>query len=485
MSIGQKVVSSSLILVSVKVIQRSLGLLSTLILARLLLPEDFGIVAIAAITLQFATVLSNSGIQQYIPQKDQIDDEDINTAWSIDVLMKFIIWVLLFIGASFIADFYGNSKITPVIQVVSIVIFFRALQNPALHMLRRNLEYKPIFWLLTGQKLSSFVVVVSIAYFTHSYWAIIVGDLIFSIVGLIGSYYLLEYRPKFSLKKRIEQWAFTKWMLARGILGFFRSQLDNLMVSKMFTIGELGIYNVIRGISVLPATDIITPSVEPLLASFSKVKHDVESLDLQFRTSLLMIFILIMPICVVLASYSNEIVFVLLGKNWIDQGPLLANLTVLLFTFSIGSILGNFYIAIGKVKLIFFYNVLSLIFIFTILVAFDDRDLADFALLRGVLGLVTTSIWLLMALYFVKSNYLSFVLILIMPAIISFISLKSTSLLLPNIDSIYISLFINLFTLGALYVIFVILFYRLFLFKFKEWSKLKGLLFDAVRLRLH
>jgi len=484
LALGKEIVSSSLLLVSVKMIQRSLGLISTLILARLLLPEDFGIVAISAILLQFATVLSSSGIQQYIPQKDDIDDEDLNTAWSIDLSMKFTLWMLLLFGAPLVGWFYDNDEVVAVIQVVSIVVFLRALQNPGLHLLRRNLTYSSIFWLFAWQKLISFLFVIIIAFLTHSYWAIIVGNIVSALVGLIGSYKLHSYRPRFSLKKKFEQWSFTKWMLARGILGFFRAQLDNLMVSKLFTIGELGAYNVIRGISVLPATDVIVPSVEPLLASFSRNKYDISALDHQLRTSLLMVVLLIMPVCTVLAYYSDAIVFVLLGEKWKDYGSLLANLTILLMSFSLGSILGNFYIAMGKVKLLFFYNLLSLAFIFSLLMILAGDDLAEFALLRGILGLISTLLWLLLALYFTTSNLLSFLPLLLTPVLLSYLALLLTDSFSLQIESIYLSLAWDVTSFGVFYLVLTVFFYIALFNKIKEWRHLKTLLINTVLTKL-
>lgn len=481
MALGKKIVTSSLLLVSVKVIQRSFGLISTIILARLLLPEDFGIVAIAAIMLQFATVLSNSGIQQYIPQKDQVDDEDLNTAWSIDISMKFTLWILMFLSAPLIGRFYENMEIVAVIQVISIVVFLRALQNPGMHLLRRNLTYKPIFWLLTWQKAFSFIFVILIAFITQSYWAIVVGDIIFALVGIMGSYLLHPYRPKFSLKKRLEQWTFTKWMFARGIVGVLRAQVDILMVSKLFSIGDLGSYSVIRGVSVLPATDIITPSVEPMLASFSRVKYDKPALDHQLRVSLLMIFLLTMPICVVLIINSDAIVLVLLGEQWKDHGPLLANFTVLLFIFSLGAILANFYIAIGKIKLMFFYNLLSLAFVFTMLLVLANDDLADFALLRGALGFVSTLPWLILALYFTGSHMLSFMITLFIPAaLITFLTALLADYFVLQNDSVFIFLAWNLVAFAIFYLLLVIVFYTVLLHRIREWRHLKRLLENMV-----
>ena len=480
MSLGQKIFSSSLLLVSVRLVHRSLGLISTLILARLLLPEDFGIVAIAAILLQFANVLSSSGIQQYIPQKEDIDDDDVNTAWSIDISMKFILWMILLFSAPLIGEFYDNDELITVIQVVSVVVFLRALQNPGMHLLRRELTYNPIFWLLSWQKVISFIFVITIAFLTHSYWAIIVGDIVSALVGVVLSYLFHPFRPRITFIKKVQQWAFTKWMFGRGVLGFMRAQMDNMLVSKMYSIGELGTYNIIRGITIMPATDVIAPSVEPLLASFSRVRDNMTTLNHHLRVSLLMIFILIMPVCAVLVFYSDAIVYVLLGEKWKDQGQLLANLTILLFTFSLGSILGNFYIALGKVKLIFFYNLISLAFIFTMLIILSGDDLAEFALMRGILGLISTTLWLLLALYFTGGNILSFTLILMAPALTTILALLATYYCVPHIDSMYTSLLLNLPVYGVFYLVFTLLMYVLLFKKFKEWRHLNELMMNAL-----
>ena len=480
LSLGQKIFSSSLLLVSVRLVHRSLGLISTLILARLLLPEDFGIVAIAAILLQFANVLSSSGIQQYIPQKEDIDDDDVNTAWSIDISMKFILWMILLFSAPLIGEFYDNDELITVIQVVSVVVFLRALQNPGMHLLRRELTYNPIFWLLSWQKVISFIFVITIAFLTHSYWAIIVGDIVSALVGVVLSYLFHPFRPRITFIKKVQQWAFTKWMFGRGVLGFMRAQMDNMLVSKMYSIGELGTYNIIRGITIMPATDVIAPSVEPLLASFSRVRDNMTTLNHHLRVSLLMIFILIMPVCAVLVFYSDAIVYVLLGEKWKDQGQLLANLTILLFTFSLGSILGNFYIALGKVKLIFFYNLISLAFIFTMLIILSGDDLAEFALMRGILGLISTTLWLLLALYFTGGNILSFTLILMAPALTTILALLATYYCVPHIDSMYTSLLLNLPVYGVFYLVFTLLMYVLLFKKFKEWRHLNELMMNAL-----
>jgi O-antigen/teichoic acid export membrane protein len=224
--------------------------------------------------------------------------------------------------------------------------------------------------------------------------------------------------------------------------------------------------------------------VEPLLASFSRNKYDIPALDHQLRTSLLMIMLLITPVCTVLAFYSDAIVFVLLGETWKGQGPLLANLTILLMSFSLGSILGNFYIAMGKVKLLFFYNLLSLAFIFSFLLILAGDNLAEFALLRGVLGLISTSLWLLLALYFTSSRFPSFFLLLSTPVLLSYLALFLTESFSLQTDSIYLSLAWDVASFGVFYLLLTAFFYAALFNRIKEWHHLKTLLINPVLMRI-
>ena len=106
MSLARRVLGSAALLVGIKAVQRSLGLISLLILARLLTPEDFGLIALVSITVHFFDILSNVGSEQYIIQKQAVSEEDLNTAWTIDLLMKAALWLLLMLCAPLLAEFF-------------------------------------------------------------------------------------------------------------------------------------------------------------------------------------------------------------------------------------------------------------------------------------------------------------------------------------------------------------------------------------------
>ena len=110
-SLSSQVLSSSFLLLIIRLIQRSIGLISTLILARVLTPNDFGIVAISVLVVHFCDALSATGSQQYIVQKTDVDSDDVNSAWTIDIIMKLALWIILVLAVPLISSFYDRPEI--------------------------------------------------------------------------------------------------------------------------------------------------------------------------------------------------------------------------------------------------------------------------------------------------------------------------------------------------------------------------------------
>lgn len=391
---ASKLVKSSALLVVMRFFQRTLGLISTLILARILLPADFGIIAIAALVIHFADIFSNTGIQQYVVQKTALDDEDVNSAWTLDILLKGGMTLLLLTSAPLLAHWYDNPSIGQAVAVLSSAILLRAFMNPGLHILRRNLEYRAIFYLQLGQKALSFMAVIMVALLYQSFWAIVVGDLVSALVGVVMSYAVSRYRPRFSRQRMATQWQFSKWMLSRGFIGYARAQVDVFIVSRLFPLALLGQYNLSRELTVMPANDVIVPAVEPLIAAFAQVKNDTVALLYQLQVALLAIVLFIAPVCVFMFLYADAIVALLLGPQWAAAAEIMRWLTILLFGFSLGGVLNNFCFALGRVKTVFYYDVASLLVIAATLLLMPIGSIEDFALLRGVLAVLTTGAFL-------------------------------------------------------------------------------------------
>lgn len=390
MSLGKQVLSSSSLLISIKVIHRLLGLVSILLLARLLTPEDFAIVALVSITVHFFDILSNAGSEQYIIQKKQVDSDDLNTAWSLDIIIKSLLWLALVVSSGMIAGFFEQPALKSALQVAAFVLLINAAKNPGLFLLKQNLAYKRIFYLSVAQRGLAFVVAISLALQWRSFWALILADIAASLVFTIGSYLAHHHRPRLMLLRLRQQWGFSQWLLLRGVIGYTRSQIDTLLVSKFYPAALLGQYYMARDIAMLPSHNLLQPAIEPLLAAFRTAREVPGKLDRQVNNSLLAVALIAIPISFYLWFFPAPVIETLLGQQWLAAIPLLGVMSLMFLYHAFIQVLAQQLIVLQKVRALFIYDLLSLMFISVLLWLMIDLTLQQFALLRGVLGIITT-----------------------------------------------------------------------------------------------
>ncbi|MBQ0834557.1 lipopolysaccharide biosynthesis protein [Marinobacter sp.] len=390
MTTSLRVLKSAGLLLGMQLVQRGLGIISTLILARLLLPEHFGVVALVVIALQFFELLVEIGNQQYIIQKADVTEADLNTAWSMDIVIKSGMFVLILLLAPSLADFFETPELTTALAVAAVTLPLRALKSPGMMLLAREINYRPIFKLTLWQKGLSFIVVIGWAFTSPSHWAIISGTVVSGLIFTIGSYRVHDFRPRWTIIHFRQQWQFSQWLLLRGIVGFTRSQIDNLMVSRLFGTAQLGGYNLVREVSLLPALSAIIPMSEPLLAAISESKADRQALAYRIRLSLALMITVLTPITAFIMLYPELIIRVLLGPDWAEFGPLLEPFGLFFFTFCLFALISDAIIAQGRVKLLFWFDVISTAIIVAVLWLTATGGLEIMAWARGWLAVATT-----------------------------------------------------------------------------------------------
>jgi lipopolysaccharide exporter len=365
----------SVILICTKMSEKLLGLVSTLVLARILLPEDFGIIAISLLVISFMNTIANSGGREYIIRKDTVNDEDINTFWTLNLCLKVGIVALVMLGTPFIAGYYEDERLLPLIPILSLMMLISALTNPALVICQRNQDYIPLLKIDITKKVFAISLSISAALYFQNYWALIIGHLASATTTFIYSYIMFSYRPKLTLTKLREQWAFSQWMLARSVLGFSRSQLDTFFVSTFFSASALGGFHISKYISNMPASEVLGPALEPLLASYSKNKHVVEDFKHQITLTIMVVAATAFPMTAFIFYNSFDIVSFILGESWLKYSSLFAFLSLLVIPQTIGKVAGCIITSTGKINLLFFYDLLSLITMIGILYSLRNSTL--------------------------------------------------------------------------------------------------------------
>ena len=376
--------TSGVLMLSASWIAKTLGLLSTIILARLLTPEDFGLVAITMLVIHFLAVFAQTGAQQYLLSKESVDNDDLNTTWSLTMLLRVFICLVLFLLAEPIANYF-QAEISNMLRVSSLILIIIGLNNPAVSLLKRKFNYSKIFKLALLAKFISFTVTISIAYYTHSYWALIIGTICHYSVSTIGSYFISPFKPKFCLKRFEQQWQFSKWILLRGFTGYIRSKGDAFIIAKAFSTSEVGLFTIAKEFAMLVYDQIAIPLADIILISVQKAKKEQKNIAEIVEKYLLVLMCLILPVICLLSLLSESIVVVILGEQWLPAAPILSILTLLGVSASITVVFTSTLTALKQTKLTFKIDVVTTVIILTSLYLLSNLDIVDFALARALL----------------------------------------------------------------------------------------------------
>lgn len=210
-----EIVKGSAWMIGLKWFMKSLGIISTLVLARLLLPEDFGLVATAMIFVSLLTYLGQFGLDSALIQNQDRSPDLYSTAWTFNFAVSVLQGVLLYAFASEIADYFDDSRLAPLVQFLSVTFLLKGMKNVGIVDFRKDLKFQYEFQLLALAKILSFIVTVTVAVCYRSYWALVLGIVAGVLVEFVLSYTMHPFRPRFTLVRLRELFSFSQWSTLR------------------------------------------------------------------------------------------------------------------------------------------------------------------------------------------------------------------------------------------------------------------------------
>jgi len=316
-SLQQKVLKGSLWELAVSWLKRTIGLISTIILLRILEPADFGLVALATMIMLLFMSLCELGIRQYIIKTPDISDDMVNSAWTLQIVINITISIALFISAPLASSLLENDKLTDILRVIAILPAIASLNNPGVTLLNKKLHYSRTSKITIGAKLISTPITIYIAVVYESYWALIFGDIAsVSLVFILG-YIFVSYRPKFRFKDFKIIFAETKWLVIGTFTSFIRSKTENFIINSKFGAEGVGLYSTSKEFAHLPLTDIISPASKPLLAGVSSIRTGLIDAHKAILKYLHIALFFIIPTIVGIFLVGDLFVEVVMGQQWI------------------------------------------------------------------------------------------------------------------------------------------------------------------------
>lgn len=313
-------------MVALRVLKRSIGLVSTIILARLLVPEDFGIVAMATALMTFVVMFSELGVETVLVRKTTVDDVDLNSAWSLQVTLGLFQAFALLALAWPMAGFFEEPRLEPVVCVLAVGVFIHGFRNIGTVAFRREMTFSKDFLLEGAKKGTAFLVTVPLAIIFHSYWALVAGIVAARLSHVALSYIMHPFRPRWSRARWKEIFGFSKWLLANSGLQFLTEKGPIFVLGRVSGAQGAGVFNIAQEIAMFATRELVTPINRAILPGYARMKENPEQLKRGYLDVLGMVALVLVPAGLGLAVTAELLVPVALGSNWMDAVPLVERL---------------------------------------------------------------------------------------------------------------------------------------------------------------
>jgi O-antigen/teichoic acid export membrane protein len=315
-------------LVGTQVVIRSLGLVSTVILARLLQPSDFGLIALATALSGAIGMLTSFNLRVWLIRMPDPQRSHYDTLWCMSILRGAVIGAALIAASPWAVDAFDEPRLQTVLVVLAITALVDGLRNVGVVDFERELEYNREFVLFTLPRVGAFVVTVGLGIWLRSYWALVAGLFTQAILDFVLTYGMHRYRPGLSLRHWRDALGFSKWLLAGNMLAFAYLRADTFILANLVGSQTLGLYVVAREIANLASTEIVAPIRRVMLPGFAKLAHDRDLLREAFLNAFALIVLIGLPCAIGIALLADPIVRLLLGPQWLGSITLIQVLSV-------------------------------------------------------------------------------------------------------------------------------------------------------------
>jgi lipopolysaccharide exporter len=326
-----------------KLAERSIGFISTLILARLLIPSDFGLVAMASAIAGGIGLMSAFGFDTALIQRQHVERMHYDTAWTYNVLFGVAVAVLLLVVCVPAARFYREPRLEWILPMLAFAAAVQGFENVGTVQFRKEMRFGREFRFLFAKRVATFMVTVALALTFRNYWALVGGIITGSVSGVAISYLAHAYRPRFSFAARAHLFNFSKWLFLSNVTHFLRTRSSDFILGRTIGPYGLGIYSMATEIATLPSTELIAPLNRAVFPAYAKLAKAPRDLRRTFIDVYGVIAMVAFPVAAGLACVAQPAVLLLLGEKWVEATPILRVLTVVGL---VGALQSNLYAVI-------------------------------------------------------------------------------------------------------------------------------------------
>jgi O-antigen/teichoic acid export membrane protein len=379
------------------------GIITSVVLARLLLPSDFGTITIAYIFLGAMNLFTELGFGSAVIHRKEKIEEALGTSFTINLIISVLLFIVIILIAPFIASFYDEPTITNVLRVLSIGIIISSFQFVPSVYFRKNLQFRKMAIPTVLSGLTNSVISITLAYFDFGVWSLVYGSLASTCVNVGTLLFLCPCKPKITFNKDIatELFVFGKYLFVANIIVFINLHIDSAVGGKLLGLTALGYYYLAYRWGTF-SERIIGITEKVMFPTYAKMQDDIPKLRKGYLKLLKYVSIMTFPMSLGLFAIATEFVMVVLGEKWIPSITPMRILCIFGLFSTIASTTGSVFTAVGKPKLVrdlsFLMTIVIIVLIYPMITGFGIIGLSLTVTIGAVLSAIAASHYLLKVL---------------------------------------------------------------------------------------
>jgi len=410
-SLSKKVVRGGVWLFTLRITNRGLGFIRTIILARLLAPGDFGILGIAMLAASTFDAFSQTGFQSALIQKKDDVRDYLDVAWTALAIRGVLLFSILFVTAPLIAKFFNSTQAELVIMVIAVNMLITGFGNIGIVFFQKELEFNKQFTYEFSATIVDLIVSISLAFILKNVWALVWGGMAKNITRFFLSYILHSYRPRlrFDKDKFRDLFGFGIWISGSTILIFLITQGDDIFVGKMLGVTALGFYQMAYLLSNLPSTEIADVISRVTFPAYSRLQDDLMKLREAYLKVLQVTAYVSIPLAGGIFILSYEFTQIFLGEKWLPMVPAIQILALAGLIGSISATTRPIFHGIGKPKVDMIWQIIRLLVLVAVIYPLTIRWGISGAAVAVLISTFISAIGFnVMAVRMTKSDFTSF-----------------------------------------------------------------------------
>ena len=432
-----------------------INLLVQILLARILAPEIFGLIALIQIFIAVAQVIVEAGIGNYIIQKKELYNSDISTSLLINLFLAIIIYLVLFFTAPIIAGFYDQIILIDILRIYSFVFIFQSLYVTNQAIFQRNLKFKKIAYITIISSTISAIISISFVYFYKSVYALVIQQLVFHLVKVV----LFSYHGReniifrFSKKSFKSIYKYSSYLLLIGILNQIFDYSYLIVIGKLFKIEQAGFYHLSF---MLVSFVMVTISLIIEKVSFPILSKLFHNSIIKFKQNLFLFsnlsILFITTSSFVFSVYSFEILSFFFGEKWIDASVMFSYISIGFLVFPISIMSFTIFKIKGNTNTYFYTSIFSKLLIVVSILLTYESSIENLLIAQIIVIFLSTFIFISFACRSISitfnefiSNHLNIISLLILYIIIQLFIKEFLNIffILEIILSVFLTYFFN------------------------------------------